>query len=67
MATKNKKKENKKDAGKGQNAEPEDLTYRDLMSDELFTQWQVNCELVDYLIDRSFGEVQDKELKKRVP
>ena len=67
MATKNKKKENKKDTGKGQNAEPEDLTYRDLMSDELFTQWQVNCELVDYLVDRSFGEVQDKELKKRVP
>ena len=47
--------------------EPEDLTYKDLMSDELFTQWQVNTSLVDYIVDKSFGIVMDKEVKKRVP
>lgn len=67
MATKNKKQANKKDAGKGHNAELEDLTYKDLMSDELFTQWQVNNYLVNYLVDRSFDIVQDKEIKKQVP
>ena len=57
MATKNKKQATKKDAAKGQNVELEDLTYKDMMSDELFTQWQVNSYLVDFLVDRSFGVV----------
>ena len=43
------------------------MTYKELMSDELFTQWQVNDSLVDYIVDSAFSIMQDKEVKKRVP
>ena len=61
------KKAAKKDVSR-MHHESEEMTYRDLCSEELlFTQWRVADELVEFLVDKSVNIVRDKELAKKIP
>lgn len=60
------KKKEKKDNGKKGEEEIE-LGYRELMSEELFSQWQVNDELIQLLLNKSIQVVRDKEIASKIP
>ena len=45
----------------------EELTYRELMNEELFTSWQVNEGILDILLDKTMTVIKDKEIAQKVP
>mmetsp|Transcript_24476 Transcript_24476/g.30495 ORF Transcript_24476/g.30495 Transcript_24476/m.30495 type:complete len:208 (+) Transcript_24476:41-664(+) len=64
MATK--KKDGKKEAAKNQ--EVEEVTYRDMCSEEqLFSQWRVSESIIELLLDGAVNIVKDKEIAKKIP
>ncbi len=45
----------------------EDQTYKDLMSDEMMTAFQVNEATVDMLLDSVMNVLKDKEIAGKIP
>ena len=65
MASK-KKTEKKEKVEKVIEAVP-DKTLREMLGEEIYTQWQVSEAMVDHFIDKTMQVIKDKEIDKKVP